>query len=250
VSASIIKAANTLSKSLTHAVGKITGVFLYEEESHGRYYMGTKNPRVQLHLRKIFGKGEVYQRIAGLSFLYSPLSFSQVNHSIVEALVAKAAGLLDLQKDQTLYDLYCGYGLFSLCLADKVGKTVGVEMSPQSVEAAIANAKRNKLPHARFIRSDISGTSLRRIMSGSSVNDAVILDPPRKGTAEGVIETIAARKPKRVLHLFCNIDLLSSELRRWKDCGYKPVRAIPFDLFPGTSEVETMVELEGSRLEV
>ena len=243
-SPSIIRAANTLSKSLTHAVGKITGVFLYEEESHGRYYMGTKNTRVQPRLNKLFGKSELYQRIAGRSFLYSPLSFSQVNQSILEDLVNTAAELLNLSRNQTLYDLYCGYGLFSLCLAEKAGKVIGVEISPDSVESATANATRNHIANARFIRSDITATSLQRILMKASPDDVVLLDPPRNGTAAGVIEMIAARKPKRVLHLFCNIDLLPAELKRWNSCGYRPIHAIPFDLFPGTCEVEIGVVLE------
>ena len=246
ISASIIRAANTLSKSLTYSCKNVVSLFLYEEASHGRYYMGAKNPGVQPHLKKIFGKSEIYQRIAGRGFLYSPLSFSQVNQSIVERLVAQAGELLAFNKNQTLYDLYCGYGLFSVCLADKVRRVVGVEVSPQSVEAAEANATRNSIANARFIRSDITATSLEHILKHASPDDVVLLDPPRNGTAEGVIEAIAARKPKRILHLFCNIDLLSSELQRWKSCGYKPIRAIPFDLFPGTSEVEIMVMLEVS----
>jgi tRNA/tmRNA/rRNA uracil-C5-methylase (TrmA/RlmC/RlmD family) len=244
-SASIIRGANTLSKSLTHSHKNIVGVFVYEEESHGRYYLGTKNRRVQPCLKKVFGKSEIYQRIAGRSFLYSPLSFSQVNQSIIETLVAQAAELLDLTKTQTLYDLYCGYGLFSICLAGKAGKIIGAEISPQSVESAEANATRNLIANARFIRSDVTAASLQRIMQKSTPEDVVLLDPPRNGTAEGVIETIAARKPRRVLHLFCNIDLLPAELKRWKSSGYRPIRAIPFDLFPGTSEVETVVVLEG-----
>lgn len=244
VSASIIKAANTLSKSLTHAIEDITGLFLFEEESYGRYYLGTKNPRIQPRFKKIFGKAEIYQRIAGRSFLYPPLSFSQVNHSIIEMLVATAGDLLDLNMTQTLYDLYCGYGLFSLCLAEKAGKVIGVELSMQSVEAAAANARRNNIANARFFRSDINAESLRRIMKHAASHDAVLLDPPRNGTAAGVIECIASCRPALVLHILCNIDLLPSELKRWKACGYKPVRAIPFDLFPGTSEVEVMVVLD------
>jgi tRNA/tmRNA/rRNA uracil-C5-methylase (TrmA/RlmC/RlmD family) len=71
----------------------------------------------------------------------------------------------------------------------------------------------------------------------------VILDPPRRGTSKGVIEAVAARTPSRVLHVFCNPDVLATELQRWFVCGYDILRVVPFDLFPGTDEIETMVLL-------
>lgn len=243
VSASVVKAANTLSKSLSRSFPQVVGLFLFEDRSRGRYYLGTSNPRVKQVFRKVYGKNEIYQQIAGRSFLYSPLSFSQVNQSIAETMVGKTDDLLDLKKNQTLYDLYCGYGLFSLCLAGKAGQVVGVEISTESVASAIANARRNSVKNSRFFRSDITAQTVQRIMMNATNSDVVLLDPPRKGTAPGVIEAIAAKSPQRVLHIFCNIDLMPAELSRWQSCGYKVACAVPLDLFPGTSAVETMVVL-------
>ncbi len=240
ISPSLIKAANTLSKSLTHELKDIIGLLIYEDDSGRGYYMGAKSAHVSPKIKKIFGKSELYQKVLTKSFLYSPLSFSQVNQSIIESLILNAGELLELKKDQTMFDLYCGYGLFSLCLADKVRNVVGVELSPNSIESAIANAKRQGVRNARFTRNDITATSIQSIMKQATPNDVVLLDPPRAGTAEGVIECIAAKHPEKVLHIFCNIDLMPVEIARWEASGYKLEKVLPFDMFPGTSSIEMM----------
>jgi len=239
----VAKGANTLSKALTRAHKEIAGVHLYEDTSDGRYYLGGDEPG-EKRMKKLFGKGSLFQRIGGRPFLYDPGSFSQVNQSIVASLVDTAARLLVLQNRQTLYDLYCGYGLFSLCLAPYVKRVVGAEISRASISAAVANAERQKLSNARFLRSDITAEAINTIMKGASPEDIVLLDPPRNGTAPGVIEEIAARRPVRVLHLFCNNELIQREMERWKTGGYRGTRAIPFDMFPGTAAVEILVLLE------
>lgn len=243
INTDVIKAANTLSKSLTHHRPSVIGVFLYEDDSSPQYYMGTKDEKRMPKFKKLYGKQELFQRVMGKSFLYSPLSFAQVNQSILETVIERAASLLKLDGNATLYDLYCGYGLFALTLAEKVKAVIAAEASAASIDSAIGNARRQKASHVRFIRNDIDGESIEHIMQTCTERDAVLLDPPRKGTSSGVIECIAAKRPRSVLHIFCDIDLLPKELKRWEKSGYKAVRAIPFDMFPGTASVETMVLL-------
>jgi 23S rRNA (uracil1939-C5)-methyltransferase len=240
IDAEVTRAANTLSKSLTHAIPGITGIFFYKDSSDGRYYLGSGNAQ---GLRKVHGKAEIYQRISGKSFLYSPLSFSQTNASIVDLFVARAGELLELKRDARLYDLFCGYGLFALCLNDKVESVQGIDNAAESISAAIANAKRQKATNVRFTRSAITVETLPRLLASARQNDVILLDPPRSGTGEGVIECLAARNPARVLHIFCNVDLMPAELARWKQSGYLVTRAVPFDMFPGTASVEVMVLL-------
>jgi tRNA/tmRNA/rRNA uracil-C5-methylase (TrmA/RlmC/RlmD family) len=244
MSPEVVHATNTLSKSLTHSFKEIVGIFLYEDTSDGRYYLGSSN-RKPIAFRKIFGKAEIYQRMCGKSFLYSPLSFSQVNMSIAEQFVTKAGELLGPTKEMRLTDLYCGYGLFALCLAESADSAVGVEIAVDSVASAIANAKRQKASNVRFVRSDITSETIPRLMAHARQQDVVLLDPPRSGTGVAVIECIAARKPARVLHIFCNVDIMPAELKRWEASGYMVEKAIPFDMFPGTPSVEMMVLLTG-----
>lgn len=242
------KEVNYLSKYLSASVPNISGIFVYMDEERSRYYLSS-TPRQgdKTHARplvKIFGKDRLFHKVHTTKFLYSPLSFTQTNHSILDRFTSAAGDLLELTPGDTLYDLYCGYGLFSLRLSPSVGSTIGIEVSRSSVNDANENIRINKITNAKFIAADITPETLQRLFgknSGRSVK--IILDPPRSGTAEGVIEAIADNNPERVIHIFCNPDIVGRELQRWKDCGYAPLKAQPFDMFPGTGEIEIMVYL-------
>ena len=151
--------------------------------------------------------------------------------------------MLDPQPAGSLFDLYCGYGLFSLCLASRANKIVGVELSHEAIDAARINASRLHVPNAQFHQAAIDAESAARLLQHMRTEDMVILDPPRGGTAQGVIECIAAKSPAKVLHLFCNLEVMPGELARWGACGYEVSAVTSFDMFPGTPSVEVMVLL-------
>ena len=239
----VLKKINALSKALTESVREVTGVFLYCDEKRSRYYLSTGEGE-EHSFRRVYGKKEIYQKILGKGFLYSPLSFSQINQSMVDTIVRCIESMILPQREMHLYDLYCGYGLFALSLAAKVASVTGVELSSASVEAAKSNAIRQHEQHARFLRRDITQESMEGLLQKAPQRFSVILDPPRGGTAQGVIEAIAARKPERVAHIFCDIDRIPTELSRWKKSGYNAVQAVPLDMFPGTDEVEVVVALK------
>ncbi len=239
----VVAAANSVSRSLTRSCPDVRGVMLYGDRSDGTYYLGTRSPAARGNVRKIYGDTSVYQKFAGKGFLFPPLAFSQVNASLVDGLIAEAGRMLCLSREGDLYDLYCGYGLFTLTTGVPARRAAGVERTPEAVDAAEANARRLGSANARFFRSDITGETLSRLLSRMRPSDALILDPPRGGTAQGVIECAAARKPGRVVHMFCNIDVVEGEIFRWRKAGYVPVRAVPFDMFPGTDDTEIMVLL-------
>ncbi|MFN0158618.1 MAG: class I SAM-dependent RNA methyltransferase [Bacteroidota bacterium] len=240
----LVTTANTISKSLTRKFDSITGVFLYEDDSDGRYYLGANSDRQTL--RKLFGKPDIFQRILGRGFLFSPLAFSQINLALVDELAMKAIELLQPHNDCTMYDLYCGHGLFGLLVAEKVKSVVGIEMSASAVQSAIANARRQRISNARFLRNDLTEESVQVSLKKLTRDDIVLLDPPRNGVADGVVEYVAAKRPARVLHLFCNIDLMPKEIKRWTDNGYAIAAAVPFDMFPGTSTMEVLVLFQPS----
>jgi tRNA/tmRNA/rRNA uracil-C5-methylase (TrmA/RlmC/RlmD family) len=242
ISSAVVGAVNTLSKALTRSFTSITGVFLFEDRGSGKYYMG-QGGRSRPATRRVYGSGISHHTAGGLEFEYPALSFTQVNHSILDSLIAKARELSDLSLTATLYDLYSGYGLFALSFAAGVRSIVAVEISRESVDAARANAGRQGVRNARFLRTDITADSLPAILRNLRHHDRVLLDPPRNGAAPGVIECIAAKKPDRVLHLFCNPDTVASELTRWKLGGYAVAAVEPFDMFPGTSSMEIVVLL-------
>ncbi len=244
IDAGLIRSMNALSKSLTQTFPSVVGVFLYEDSSDGRYYLGSRDPNAAPVFKKLYGKPSIFQRSRGRAFLYHPLAFSQVNSSIVDAMVDAAEGFLAPDETTALYDLYSGYGLFAVNMAAKARSVFGAEISQLGHAAAIENARRNKAANVRFFRCDITPDSLERVMVKAGPNDLVLLDPPRKGAGDGVIEFIASTDPARVLHIFCNIDLIPAELRQWEIEGYRPTWIQPFDAFPGTATVETMIGLE------
>jgi tRNA/tmRNA/rRNA uracil-C5-methylase (TrmA/RlmC/RlmD family) len=244
IDSDVARAANTLSKGLTHKCSQVTGVMLFEETGDGRYYLGSRDPSRRGSVKKIFGESLVYQKFGGKGFLFPALAFTQANASLVDRLIADARAACGPMEGRTLYDLYCGYGLFALTVGEGAKRAVGIERSPESIDAAQANAKRQHARFARFVRSDITAESLAVSLAQVKPEDVVLLDPPRGGTAGGVIETIASRIPQTVIHFICNIDLLGTELRRWSASGYAPVSATPYDMFPGTNEVEIMAVLK------
>jgi tRNA/tmRNA/rRNA uracil-C5-methylase (TrmA/RlmC/RlmD family) len=178
--------------------------------------------------------------------VFPPLAFAQINHFLLDTLTAKAATMLAPDPRATVYDLYCGYGLFALTLAGQLDRTIGADIAHSSIEAARANASRLGITNARFLRSNLNAPAVAELVRTMSPNDVVLLDPPRNGTAPGILETIASRKPKRILHVFCNIDLLPETVSQWNRAGYAVNEAVPMDMFPGTSSVEVLVLLTPS----
>ncbi len=234
--------ANMLSRFLTRRVPSIKSIFAFVDEERSRYYLSQRTPQrkreFKIRLQKIFGASEIFQQVNGKKFLYHPLSFSQTNPSVLPVFVETISALLQPSQKHNLLDLYCGYGLFSLCLADTVKSATGIEISYESVRDAVNNARRQKAFHHRFIASDISAESLEQIIHTDGSNTLAILDPPRNGTKPGVIEFLAAKKIERAVHIFCNVEIMEGELERWKNSGYRITRVVPFDMFPGTDDVE------------
>ncbi len=237
---------NTLSKYLTSKVKSVSGIFVFVDEERSKYYLsGTPRKGVQSNpkpLTKVFGNDKLFHKVGDVKFLYSPLSFTQTNHSIVESFVETAGNFLSLTKDDILYDLYCGYGLFSLSFSKRVKSVTALELSRSSIHDGIDNARRNTITNTKFVAADISADTLDRFSKFRPTK--ILLDPPRNGTNDEVIEFLANLGPEKVVHIFCNTDIIAKELNRWSECDYIPVKAQPFDMFPGTDGIEMMVLLE------
>jgi len=240
------RALNTLSKSLTHEAEEVAAVYLYLDDSRGTHYLGRRNPHARQVFKRLYGSGEISERINGKDFIYHPLAFSQVNPAVAGLMAQALRAALRQRAVSFLYDLYCGYGLFGLLTADLVRGVLGIEQSPLAVGSAIANARRQKVRNVRFARSDLTPDSVRKRLSGCSSQDFVILDPPRNGTVPGVIESVASFRIERAAHLICNVDLLPAEAGKWQRSGYRITSITPFDMFPGTDDVELLALLERS----
>lgn len=223
------------AKRLTKNLKELTSAFLFQGKPGSSYYLeGTGD------VERIFGKPTLYTEVAGKRFEYSPLAFSQVHHGMLDILVAEAAQMLALTKQDSFLDLYCGYGLFAVSLGSQAARTIGIEASQEAVASARGNARKNRLK-ARFLQQDIKAGNLQ--LDDIPGELKILLDPPRGGPARGVIEALAQREPAKVVHLFCDVERVPQDLAAWRKSGYIPMSALPLDLFPGTPNLEVMVGL-------
>ena len=192
--------------------------------------------------KTLWGSDYITDELCGLKFNLSPLSFYQVNHDGAEILYNKAKEYASLTGSETLVDLYCGTGTIGLTMAKDVKSLIGVEIIPQAIENARENAKLNGINNAEFICADASQAAATLLERGIKP-DAVILDPPRKGCDEALIDTVAEMSPTRVVYVSCDSATLARDCQRFATLGYQILAATPVDMFPHTAHVETVVLL-------
>ena len=180
--------------------------------------------------------------LCGLSFKLSVPSFYQVNPAQAEVLYGQALDFAALTGVETVLDLYCGIGTISLLLARSAGKVYGVETVPEAVEDAEENAARNSIANAEFFCAD-AGEAAARFSAQGIRPQMVCVDPPRKGLAPEVIETVADMSPERVVYVSCDPGTLARDVGRFSALGYHAQRAVAVDMFPRTAHVETVVLL-------
>lgn len=188
----------------------------------------------------IYGKEYITDRLCGLEFSISPASFFQVNRQGAEVLYGIAKEFAQLTGSETLVDLYCGAGTIGLSMADKVSKLIGVEITPQAVDNAKANAAKAGIANAEFLCAD-AGTAAAELAEKDKQADVVILDPPRKGCDEKTIEAVCKMNPQRIVMISCNSSTMARDVKRFAELGYHMEKVRAVDMFPRTSHVETVV---------
>lgn len=188
----------------------------------------------------LFGPGYIEDTLCGLDFRLSARSFYQVNHHQAQRLYEAAIQQAGITKEDTVLDLYCGVGTITLCMAKAAGKVIGVEVIPQAVEDARANAGRNGIGNAEFICADAGQAALELEANGTQV-DVVVVDPPRKGLNSDAIEALARFSPRRIVYVSCDPATLARDVALLKEKGYRLQNAMACDLFPRTRHVESIV---------
>ncbi|AQY51570.1 RNA methyltransferase [Listeria weihenstephanensis] len=191
----------------------------------------------------LWGREYIMDTIHGISFAISARSFYQVNPEQTEVLYAEALRLAGLTGDETVIDAYCGIGSISLCLAKEAKHVYGVEIVPQAIEDARANAKLNKMENVTFEVGKAEEVIPAWFKQGI-VADVLVVDPPRKGCDEALLETILKMKPKRVVYVSCNPSTLARDMLVLTDGGYKATVVQPVDMFPHTTHVECVTVLQ------
>ena len=187
----------------------------------------------------LWGSDTLSDTLCGAEFALSPMSFYQVNPAQAERLYAKALEFAAPEGKGTVLDLYCGAGTISLCLARGAEKVIGAEIVPAAVENARENAARNGVTNAEFICAD-AGQAAAELLRRGVKPDAVVVDPPRKGLSQEVIDAVCGMAPERVVYVSCDVATQARDLKRFAEQGYTALRAVAVDLFPRTSHVETV----------
>lgn len=194
--------------------------------------------------RTLWGRDWLEETLCGHIFRLSAPSFFQVNREQTEVLYRRALEFAALTGTETVVELYCGIGAISLTLSEQAKQVIGVEVVPQAVADARENAKRNGLEgRARFECGDAGGLAAQLAAEGIRP-DVVVVDPPRKGLASEVVDTIARMAPNRIVYVSCDPATLARDIKRFAPMGYEPVKAEAVDLFPRTAHVETIVLLQ------
>ena len=221
-----------LVRALRRAEPNLAGVVLGVNEKHNNVILGDS-------YRTLWGEDFLSDTLCGLTFRLSVPSFYQVNPAQTEVLYGKALEFAGLTGAETVLDLYCGIGTISLVMARKAGMVWGGEVVPQAVDDAIANAQRNHIENARFLCADAGEAA--RYLEGEGVRpDVVCVDPPRKGLAEDVVDTIADMGPQRVVYVSCDPGTLGRDVKRFAGRDYTLKKAVAVDMFPRTAHVETV----------
>lgn len=190
----------------------------------------------------LWGDGFIEDVLCGLRFKLSPRSFYQVNHDQAEQLYDKAIEFAELTGEETVLDLYCGTGTITLCLSRKAKKVYGVEIIDAAIRDAKANALRNGIENAEFFCADAAEAAKRFTEEGTKP-DVIVVDPPRKGLDESVIDSIVYMAPEKVVYVSCDPATLARDIKRFSDRGYQTVKTEAFDMFPRCHHVESVALL-------
>ncbi len=174
-----------------------------------------------------------------LEFDILPQAFFQTNTLQAQrlySLVMEAAGL---SGKETVFDLYCGTGTIGLFCAHKAKEVVGIEINEAAVESARSNARKNKIQNVSFNLGSVEA----RLGGVSQRPDIVIVDPPRAGLGEKVVESTAAFKASKIVYVSCNPTTMARDLKQFAELGYKTESVQPVDMFPQTHHVECVALL-------
>ena len=184
-----------------------------------------------------YGDGMIRDYIGELVFEISPLSFFQVNPLQTEVLYNKALEYANLGENDTVFDIYCGIGTISLFLAQKAKKVYGIEIVEDAIKDAKRNAKINNMDNVEFYVGKAEEVVPKMYKEGKRAN-VVVVDPPRKGCDEKVLDTIISMQPDRVVYVSCNPSTLARDLAYLNERGYKCHEIQPVDMFPHSVHVE------------
>ena len=230
--------AEQLCTALREQFPAISTILLNVNAKNTNVILGSEN-----HI--LYGPGYIEDTLCGVPVRLGPLSFYQVNTLAAERLYGVAAQYAQLTPDDALLDLYCGMGTIGLSMADQCRELIGVEIVPEAIESAKANAARMGeavVAKSRFFCAD-AGQAATQLAAEGLHPDIVMLDPPRKGCDEATLSAVVRMAPRRVVYVSCNPATAARDAAWLEQKGYYAEKVQPVDLFPRTKHVETVVLL-------
>ena len=194
-------------------------------------------------IQTIWGQDYITDYIGDVKFHISPLSFYQVNPVQTERLYGTALEFAGLTGEETVWDLYCGIGTISLFLARKAGRVYGVEIVPQAIQDAKNNTAINDISNARFYVGKAEEVLPGMYEKEGVQADVIVVDPPRKGCEQVVLETMVKMQPERIVYVSCDPATLARDVKYLRENGYELDRVKAVDMFPHTVHCETICKL-------
>ena len=193
--------------------------------------------------RLLYGKPYIEDYIGDIKYQISPLSFYQVNPVQTKKLYDLALEYAELNGNETVWDLYCGIGTISLFLAQKAKQVYGVEIIPQAIDNAKNNAKINGITNAEFFVGKAEEVLPEKYEAEQIYAEVIVVDPPRKGCDETLLETMVKMQPKRIVYVSCDSATLARDLKYLVERGYEVKKVQGVDQCCHSGHVETVVQL-------
>lgn len=234
----IMPGKNNFVKALLKLHPEITTIVVNVNDKRTSMVLGDKE-------KAIYGKGYIEDTLCGLKFRISPKSFYQINTEQTEMLYRKAIRLADLKGRERVLDAYCGIGTIGIAAAKHAKEVIGVELNPDAVKDAVANAKANGVRNIRFYQND-AGKFMTQMAAeeGKGAIDVVFMDPPRAGSDEAFMASVVKLAPKKVVYVSCNPETLARDLGYFTKHGYEAKEAWAVDMFPWTAGIECVTLLQ------
>ena len=236
--------AEQLCTALREQFPAISTILLNVNAQNTNVILGSEN-----HI--LYGPGYIEDTLCGVPVRLGPLSFYQVNTLAAERLYGVAAQYAQLTPNDTLLDLYCGMGTIGLSMAEQCRELIGVEIVPEAIESAKANAARMGeavAAKSRFFCAD-AGQAATQLAAEGLHPDIVMLDPPRKGCDEATLSAVVRMAPRRVVYVSCNPATAARDAAWLERNGYHAEKVQPVDLFPRTKHCECVIALSKGEID-
>ncbi|MFO7887933.1 MAG: 23S rRNA (uracil(1939)-C(5))-methyltransferase RlmD [Eubacteriales bacterium] len=227
---------NKFTEKVIDKIPNIKSIFLNINDEKTNRILGSKNIL-------LYGDEYIKDNIFNLKFKVFSHTFFQVNHTQTDKLYNKALDYADIKDTEIVYDLYCGVGTISLLAAQKAKEVHGIEIVKESIKSAEENKEENNIENVEFHLGSVEDLFPKLYKKGIKA-DVVILDPPRKGCEESVLNTIKEMNPKKIVYVSCNPSTLARDLRILQEGGYNINEIQPVDMFPHSVHTESLTLLK------